>query len=112
MIKHINTQSNGHNCEKIRGYVTYGLRLTVVAPIVEQLVLIQVDNVRAYIVQKRLIMGNNQQCLLPTLQIATGGEESVNISAATNETSRKRTLLNTCSGHTHLSSQMTAFKSK
>lgn len=45
-------------------------RLTVIASIVMQLLIVQMDYVGTDVVKKRLVVGNDQQRLLPSLQIA------------------------------------------
>lgn len=44
--------------------------LTVVSLVVVELLVIQVDDVGAHVVQEALVVGNDEKCLLPALKIA------------------------------------------
>lgn len=44
--------------------------LTVIAPIVMEPLGIEMNNIGADIIQKALVMGNDEQCLPPALEVA------------------------------------------
>ena len=50
-------------------------QLTVVAAVVVELLLLQVNNVRADRVEEALVVRDDQQCLLPRLQVAETNQE-------------------------------------
>lgn len=44
--------------------------LTVVSPVIVELLVVQVDDVCAHVIQEALVMRDNEQCLLPALEVA------------------------------------------
>lgn len=57
-----------------RGTISFihpgAIPLTVIAPIVMETLGIKMDDVSADVIQEALVMGNNEQCLPPALEIA------------------------------------------
>lgn len=54
--------------------------LTVIAPVVMEPLGVQVDDISANVIQKALVVGDNQQCLPPALKVAAVERGGVRVS--------------------------------